>query len=463
MDVYTTDVFGDTYIDPEWSYLREDVEKVIVNEGVTDVGEQAFMSFENLKEVKLASTVEAIGEAAFEECESLSDILLPEGLKTIGKEAFYNCKSLTSFSIPKNVTELPDYAFRGCSALKSIDLGNVSLLGKNVFAYCGFESFEIPKNIKVISECMFFSCGQLKTIDIPEWVEKIESGAFYYCELDTINFLGETFPIMEGYNNFTMNTSLTVYRINCNAYSQDAIDDIESRGAYYNSKIIPMWPEGVDVYSNNNVYGPLTITPVDCDKNLYKISVDLWTFYQVTWEGTYNVPAEDLHKTEIIVDLSEPTTLIANIEDSFNPNINLLVLSDGGEGDIAMTILEETKNSHTYKLVATPDEGYEFQCWKSSIEGLLTEEQMKSETITFTIDSNCLLTAVFALKDKEGVDNIDADNIVVTATNACISVNRDEFRIYDTLGRDVTNANGNLTSGVYLVKCEGKCFKTVLN
>lgn len=463
MDVYTTDVFGDTYIDPEWRYLREDVEKVIVNEGVTDVGEQAFMSFENLKEVKLASTVEAIGEAAFEECESLSDILLPEGLKTIGKEAFYNCKSLTSFSIPKNVTELPDYAFRGCSALKSIDLGNVSLLGKNVFAYCGFESFEIPKNIKVISECMFFSCGQLKTIDIPEWVEKIESGAFYYCELDTINFLGETFPIMEGYNNFTMNTSLTVYRINCNAYSQDAIDDIESRGAYYNSKIIPMWPEGVDVYSSNNVYGPLTITPVDCDKNLYKISVDLWTFYQVTWEGTYNVPAEDLHKTEIIVDLSEPTTLIANIEDSFNPNINLLVLSDGGEGDIAMTILEETKNSHTYKLVATPDEGYEFQCWKSSIEGLLTEEQMKSETITFTIDSNCLLTAVFALKDKEGVDNIDADNIVVTATNACISVNRDEFRIYDTLGRDVTNANGNLTSGVYLVKCEGKCFKTVLN
>ena len=175
------------------------------------------------------------------------------------------------------------------------------------------------------------------------------------------------------------------------------------------------------------------------------------------------MPAEDLHKTEIIVDLSEPTTLIANIEDSFNPNINLLVLSDGGEGDIAMTILEETKNSHTYKLVATPDEGYEFQCWKSSIEGLLTEEQMKSETITFTIDSNCMLTAVFALKDKEGVDNIDADNIVVTATNARISVNRDEFRIYDTLGRDVTNANGNLTSGVYLVKCEGKCFKTVLN
>ena len=29
MDVYTTDVFGDTYIDPEWRYLREDVEKVI--------------------------------------------------------------------------------------------------------------------------------------------------------------------------------------------------------------------------------------------------------------------------------------------------------------------------------------------------------------------------------------------------------------------------------------------------
>ena len=460
MDVYTTDVFGDTYIDPEWRYLREDVEKVIVNEGVTDVGEQAFMSFENLKEVKLASTVEAIGEAAFEECESLSDILLPEGLKTIGKEAFYNCKSLTSFSIPKNVTELPDYAFRGCSALKSIDLGNVSLLGKNVFAYCGFESFEIPKNIKVISECMFFSCGQLKTIDIPEWVEEIGDGAFYYCKLDTINFLGETFPAVTGYNNFTMEGN-TVICINCSAYNQESIDAIESHGGAYNTTIIPALPKGSKVYSTDNTMGPLVITPVDCDKKLYKLTVDLWPSYQVTWEGSYNVPADDLHSSEIIVDMSEPATIIANLE-YVDTDVSLIIFADNDMGNVDKKTLNVTPTGSTYKLVATPNEGYQFLYWDAFDYDVLTEEQKTSDTITITIDSDCMLIAVFGVKVSDGVDYVGADNIVVTTSNARISVNRDEFRIYDILGHDVTNANGSLSAGVYLVKCEGKCFKTVL-
>ncbi|MEE1542802.1 MAG: hypothetical protein UF067_10075, partial [Paludibacteraceae bacterium] len=42
MNVYTTDVFGDTYVEPEWSSLKDEVEKVVINEGVTNVGKHAF-------------------------------------------------------------------------------------------------------------------------------------------------------------------------------------------------------------------------------------------------------------------------------------------------------------------------------------------------------------------------------------------------------------------------------------
>ncbi len=60
MNVYTTDIFGDTYVNPEWSHLKDEVENVVVNEGVTNIGKHAFMSFSKLKDVKIASTVEII-------------------------------------------------------------------------------------------------------------------------------------------------------------------------------------------------------------------------------------------------------------------------------------------------------------------------------------------------------------------------------------------------------------------
>lgn len=204
MNVYTTDIFGDTYIDPEWSSLKDEVEKVVINEGVTNVGKHAFLLFSKLKDVKIASTVEIIDVAAFEECTALTEITLPEGLKEFGEEAFYGCSSLTSISIPENVTSLPGYIFQGCESLKHIDLGNVREFGAQAFQYCGFETFEIPDGTKTLSENMFFSCRNIKYIEVPASVEVVESGAFYYCEMDTIKFLGDTFPTLTGYNNFTL-------------------------------------------------------------------------------------------------------------------------------------------------------------------------------------------------------------------------------------------------------------------
>lgn len=614
MNVYTTDIFGDTYIKPEWSDLKDEVEHVIINEGVTDIGKHAFLSFSKLQDVKIASTVEIIDVAAFEECKALAEITLPKGLKEFGEEAFFGCSSLTSISIPEKVTYLPDCIFQSCSSLKNIDLGNVRKFGKQVFQYCGFEKFVIPDGVKTLSENMFFSCRNMKTIDIPACVDTIESGAFYYCQLDTINFLGETFPVLTGYNNFTINKEEgdVVISINCNAYTQEAVETIKSHGGSYDTKIIPAWPDGVEVYSTSNAYGPLTITPVDCDKNLYKISVDLWTSsYQVTWGGTYVVPEEDKNKPEIIVDLSSPATVIAQIDyvqggGQSIPTINFSVTKTG-MGDVNVEVVEKTSTSHTYKLTATPKEGYEFLYWETYNEGILTEEQTKNPELTLTItateyiqafftqSSYCgkdggeniawsikndtlyltgegemedyslfevapyswslddfqyvkvgegittigdmafvfmdnieeiylpstlseigtyaftecdelkkiyfsgmtppsfddlenvfakstdeadsvtivvpcdavnaykeVLTDMNVICEKSAVDDVDADDVVVVAADGRISVNRDEYKIFDTLGRDLTSSNGSLTSGVYVVRIEGKAYKAIV-
>ena len=90
----------------------------------------------------------------------------------------------------------------------------------------------------------------------------------------------------------------------------------------------------------------------------------------------------------------------------------------------------------------------------------LTDEQAKSNPITFTVDADCKLTAVFA--DMTNNNDVESEDIVVLVDGNRIAINRDEFVIMDVLGRDVTASNGSLTTGVYVVKCEGKTFKAVV-
>ena len=409
MNVYTTDVFGDTYVEPEWSSLKDEVEKVVINEGVTNVGKHAFLSFSKLKDVKIASTVEIIDVAAFEECTALSEITLPEGLKEFGEEAFYGCSSLTSISIPKNVTYLPGYIFQGCESLKHIDLGNVREFGAQAFQYCGFETFEIPEGTKTLSENMFFSCRNIKYIEVPASVEVVGSGAFYYCEMDTIKFLGDTFPTLTGYNNFTLDKKggEVVISVNCNAYTEETVEAIKSHGGAYDTKIIPTLPSGTEIYSTDNTYGTLKISPVDCEKNLYKLSVDfLYSSCMITWEGTYDVPESDLHKTEIIVDLSTPATVIAKIEES-----NIKITTDiYGKGTVKVEQLSNSDDKAKFRLTAIPDEGYKFSYWRPWGDGVsMTDEQKTNPEIEVVATKSTYVDAYFVIDDTSGVNYCGKD------------------------------------------------------
>lgn len=608
MNVYTTDVFGDTYVDPEWSSLKDEVEKVVINEGVTNVGKHAFLSFSKLKDVKIASTVEIIDVAAFEECTALTEITLPEGLKEFGEEAFYGCSSLTSISIPKNVTYLPGYIFQGCESLKHIDLGNVREFGAQAFQYCGFETFEIPEGTKTLSENMFFSCRNIKYIEVPASVEVVEYGAFYYCEMDTIKFLGDTFPTLTGYNNFTLDKKggEVVISVNCNAYTEETVEAIKSHGGAYDTKIIPTLPYGTEIYSTGSTYGTLKISPVDCEKNLYKLSVDfLSSSCMITWEGTYDVPESDLHKTEIIVDLSTPATVIAKIEES-----NIKITTDiYGKGTVKVEQLSNSDDKATFRLTAVPDEGYKFSRWRPWGAGVsMTDEQKTNPEIEVVASMSTYIDAYFVIDDTSGVNycgkdggknatwvvendkliisgegemedysiledtpfyfedfsyiyvgegitnvgeaafanldevkeiylpativtvgtdafayceelekvyfagatpptfdnlsyafdeileivevvvpceavedysrampgmkitcetqsgvkNVEVEDVAIIAAEGLISVNRDDFRIIDIFGHDVTSSNGSLSSGIYIVTCDEKNFKCVL-
>ena len=103
-----------------WSGYREQVTAVVVESGVTSIGQCAFGGCSNLTGVTIPEGVTSIGSGAFFSCSSLTSVTIPEGVTSIGSGAFFSCSSLTGVTIPWGVTSIGNAAFRGCSSLKHV-------------------------------------------------------------------------------------------------------------------------------------------------------------------------------------------------------------------------------------------------------------------------------------------------------------------------------------------------------
>ena len=116
---------------------REKVKTLVIEEGITDIGDYCFKQMTGLTAVILPESITRIGEQCFNGCGSLSTINLPSELTSIADRLFVNCKSLTSIIIPSKVTRFYDNAFYGCSALASINIPiAVMTINARVFADC---------------------------------------------------------------------------------------------------------------------------------------------------------------------------------------------------------------------------------------------------------------------------------------------------------------------------------------
>lgn len=102
-----------------WYAERNDITSIIVDDGVTKIGDYAFYGYSNLASVQLPDSLESIGNYAFKNCGKLLEIILPEKVSAIGESAFYGC-GLAEIAIPSSVTEIADYSFARNTGLKNI-------------------------------------------------------------------------------------------------------------------------------------------------------------------------------------------------------------------------------------------------------------------------------------------------------------------------------------------------------
>ena len=120
-----------------WDSQRNEIKKVVIENGVTNIGEFAFEACFNLTSVTIPNSVKAIRKHAFAGCYSLVSVSIPNSVTTIGQSAFNGCSSLTSLIIPNSVVIIGWAAFAYCSGLTSINIGNyVRDIGYKAFWGC---------------------------------------------------------------------------------------------------------------------------------------------------------------------------------------------------------------------------------------------------------------------------------------------------------------------------------------
>ena len=147
---------------------------VTVNYSGTDnSGNPSHLSYilKNNPELSAATTlvipngVTSIGNEAFSGCAGLKMVSLPDSVTSIGEAAFYNCYGLGVINIPSRVTEIKAYTYSYCNSLKSID---------------------IPSNVKSIGYGAFCKCYSVTDIKLHEGLETIGTLAFGDVEVDTV-------------------------------------------------------------------------------------------------------------------------------------------------------------------------------------------------------------------------------------------------------------------------------------
>lgn len=155
-----------------------------------------------IRNVVIEDGVTSIGGDAFVNRDSLINVSIPDSVTNIGDRAFENCDGLTSVKISKNVTSIGEFSFGACTALTYIEVDennpnytsdNGVLFDKNKTHLIQYPAgktdtqYSIPNSVTSIGEWSLCGCSYLTNVTIPYGVTRIDEGAFAGTDLKTID------------------------------------------------------------------------------------------------------------------------------------------------------------------------------------------------------------------------------------------------------------------------------------
>ena len=211
--------------------LEGELKKVVIKDGVTNVGDYALFFLPAATQVTLPGSVTSIGRYGIAMCskltglsipkgvteigdfglagDGLTAVTLPDGLQSLGRGAFDTCASLTNTTLPAAITAVPGKCFADCTKLLNVKYaGTVTAIGDLAFESCkALTAAPIPETVTTIDKAAFTGCTALTDVTIPAGVTAIPEDCFHGCTaLADMKLPGTVTSV--GHNAFTGCTAL---------------------------------------------------------------------------------------------------------------------------------------------------------------------------------------------------------------------------------------------------------------
>ena len=211
--------------------LEGELKKVVIKDGVTNVGSYALFFLPAATQVTLPESVTRIGRYGIAMCSKLTGlsipkgvteigdfglagngltaVTLPDGLQSLGRGAFDTCTSLTNTTLPAAITAVPGKCFANCTKLLNVKYaGTVTAIGERAFEGCkSLTAAPIPETVTELGASAFTGCTALTDVTLPAGVTAIPDGCFQGCTALKDMKLPSTVTSV-GHNAFTGCTAL---------------------------------------------------------------------------------------------------------------------------------------------------------------------------------------------------------------------------------------------------------------
>lgn len=190
-------------VEQPWTGYRDIITSIIVEDGVKNIGENAFRSCSKATTITIGKDVLVLGWCGLQACGSLESIRVSEEnrrFRAVDDVLFSKDMTILvhypaskpgkEYTVPDGVQEVQDLSF---AEFEEIHFpSSVRKLKGSAFEGCDkIESIELPINLETIPSALFWGSDKLASVTIPSSVKAIQSYVFLMCDaLKDIYYLG---------------------------------------------------------------------------------------------------------------------------------------------------------------------------------------------------------------------------------------------------------------------------------
>ncbi|MEQ2881398.1 leucine-rich repeat protein, partial [Faecalibacterium duncaniae] len=380
-------------------------------------------------------------------CSNICSVTIPQKVTSIGKKAFYDCKNLTTLVLGEDIQTIGNYAFECCTSLTGVTIPqSVTSIGRSAFKFCyELTNVIIPEKVERIESETFNYCWKLKSITLPAGLTSFEDDLYYcpavlyyngktapdflsdkltghkiLCLLGHVTFDAKGGTLTDKDGNLTNRAVVPVYETE--KITKDAVDKLTPTRTGYNFTGWYTDPDGNQLFNADE-------TAITEDTTLYagwKFDPDALDCHQLTVTGG---------TVTVKYDGSDVTSELRS--------------TDATTGQKTYDVPEGATVTVTLDKTAVPN-GKVFDGWSTTGNlSLLTGQDHKAETITFTMSSGVDIAAQY--RNAAADHTPDTDTAVchpLTVTGGIVTVKNGDKDVTDTLTVTTDETTGQKTYSV---------------